>query len=87
MESEADRIEKLVMDHYRYKYIGDVALQTSNGRYRINGNIINFTVIFVLWDYQSQPLMPSEITETIDVNVNMDTGYCTDDRGESTYLW
>ncbi|MCR5268724.1 MAG: hypothetical protein K6E16_09425 [Lachnospiraceae bacterium] len=83
--SNEEQILRLVLDHYEYKYFGNVGTyDTGNGKYRINGNLMNVTLMYVVWDEIEQQPVPTEIVE---VTVNMDTGLCTDDKGESAFLW
>ena len=75
-----EEIEKLIIDHYQKKYISQVGVITRDGRYRIEGNMMNMTIAIIdSFDRTS--------ADVLDVSVNMDTGLCTDSWGESANLW
>ena len=76
--SSEDEIENLIIKHYQQKYFCQVGIATDNGRRRIEGNMMNVTIVL---------LDPEGVSDVLDVSVNMDTGLCTDSWGESANLW
>ncbi|MCR4642610.1 MAG: hypothetical protein K5697_11350 [Lachnospiraceae bacterium] len=79
---DVESMENLVVKHYQEKYFTQVGIENANDRHQIEGNMMKMTLIFLEWDGDGYYGW-----QTVHVKLDMDTGLCTDDLGESEYLW